>query len=780
MQTTSPIQSQSLFAERTERALFLCHYDPHSVSTRTRDNIGYIQRSSRFPLMVLNLFEHRHRAEGPLALKPSVNLDEFSAILIHNTVSCDVANLQCLDGYTPRKLRDYHGVKVLIKQEENCNSQEFAKFIGDAGFDLVLTCQSSDEFVTNYLPSRFDDLLEEALKHKGLLCEPCLTADSDMHVLVLAMHDPKQDPRLGWLAQGVRAGVKIHQLGITGSPGGRGDTDYQEQTASGSFIWAIPFQRWRVGTWESWYPLIDQSPAGIAALQELIFFENLLALSDDQYCSLFSAPNDSGNLLRERLSVMLDFTATLVDHARNMRGISAIVAADLYTMPAALILKAIFKIPVLFDAHEYQPDLHLGQFEFERQFWHNLEKRLVFQADYRQTVSPNLAQYMSDQYGVPFESVPNSAPYNESVPFRPRSAREGDQCHFLFQGGLAVHRGLDLLIRAWPKTDHRAILLFRGADGEYKEELRELADATGLLGSRILFPESITEDELIKAAAQADVGVIPYPPVGKNHELCCPNKLSQYMAAGLPMLANRTVFVESTIQEAGCGLVVDFNDTDAIVSAVSKLIESTTMRETMGRAGQQYFLQSFNWEKVSTPFYIALDRLIETSKPKKLEVYVPLPEKLSSSESAIGVSSSRSRLLMTRRQIDELIERYQELLFKHETFCAEVAGKLSSRRTKIQHLEATLHELQSEVVERGKVLDKKRIQLASFVRELDTMRADLNDRDININRRDLELEDLKSRIDQLHSRLSELQTSKSWKFTRPLRELRNKVVPRTK
>jgi hypothetical protein len=54
---------------------------------------------------------------------------------------------------------------------------------------------------------------------------------------------------------------------------------------------------------------------------------------------------------------------------------------------------------------------------------------------------------------------------------------------------------------------------------------------------RVLFLEAIDESELVTAAAEFDVGLVPYTPTGLNYSNCCPNKLSQYMAAGLPILA---------------------------------------------------------------------------------------------------------------------------------------------------------------------------------------------------------------------------------------------------
>ena len=81
---------------------------------------------------------------------------------------------------------------------------------------------------------------------------------------------------------------------------------------------------------------------------------------------------------------------------------------------------------------------------------------------------------------------------------------------FLYQGGFAEQRGVELLIDIWDKTDSNCILHLRGPASLFKDELAARASATGLLGTRILFPDPVRETELVEAAAAADVGLISY------------------------------------------------------------------------------------------------------------------------------------------------------------------------------------------------------------------------------------------------------------------------------
>ena len=84
------------------------------------------------------------------------------------------------------------------------------------------------------------------------------------------------------------------------------------------------------------------------------------------------------------------------------------------------------------------------------------------------------------------------------------------------------------------------MLLLRGNDHAHKTICIRLAESLGLKDVGVFFPPPVCEGLLIAAAAEADIGVIPYKPTIINFRYCCPNKLSEYMQAGLPLMAGNT------------------------------------------------------------------------------------------------------------------------------------------------------------------------------------------------------------------------------------------------
>jgi len=433
------------------------------------------------------------------------------------------------------------------------------------------------------------------------------------HILLIAAHEPSDDPRLQWVESASPEQVSIQQLGVRHPSHPYG---YLRPTARNNMVRASRRMQWSPSMLDAWQKAAGDQPCGQAALKDIEGIREMLSLSRSALSEKMGIPpaDDRIEHFRWYMQYLLDTTATIMYEASTMKGAGGIIATDLDTMPAALLIKAVKNIPVFYDAHEYWPEADVNSSPWEISYWEGLENRLVQYADYCQTVSPGLAQLMSKQYDKAFHYVPNCELPNHALAERHQKT-SGDTCSFLFLGGFAPDRGIDLLIQLWPRTNEKAILLLQGPDNLYKEEMRRLAQASGLYGKRIFFPNAVEEHELIHTASMADVGLIPYTPTGKNYRYCSPNKLSQYMAAWVPIIANSTEFVASVVTDAQCGYVRDFTDSETLIETIDQLTNDPSLREQYGRNGHEYFVSRYNWREVSKDFYAAIqEKAVETDE----------------------------------------------------------------------------------------------------------------------------------------------------------------------
>lgn len=274
---------------------------------------------------------------------------------------------------------------------------------------------------------------------------------------------------------------------------------------------------------------------------------------------------------------------------------------DLDTLLVGVLAKQRYGCRVVYDAHEFYPvsDPH-GKW-LDVTFFSWLERLLIKRADAVVTVNPMLGEAMRAAYGLTrVYSVPNAEPWSDEhrSPVGGIMEKLADgRIKFLFQGRFTPGRGIDELIEGWAAVDaERAALFLRGPDNMWRQAAIERAGQLGLLGRSVYFLDAVREDELVAAAAEADVGIIPYRPLIINDRLSCPNKLSQYLHAGLMVLANDLPYVKSVLSEAEAGLFYNSADLRTLAAAVAQIVDDPERLRRGRENARRFARERFNWQ----------------------------------------------------------------------------------------------------------------------------------------------------------------------------------------
>jgi glycosyltransferase involved in cell wall biosynthesis len=292
-----------------------------------------------------------------------------------------------------------------------------------------------------------------------------------------------------------------------------------------------------------------------------------------------------------------------------------VICHDLWSLAAGVDVKRRFGCRLIYDAHEFAPQANLTSHPVQQWYWQTYERHLVRHADAVISVTPQLADEYRRRYALTRVCcVPNAEPFDATRP-PPRPADAGYPVRFLVQGAASPGRGFEGMLDAWRELDDpRALLFFRCTQGEYVEALKaRYADLIDR--GRVEFLPPVRPDELVAGAAFADVGVIPYPVrVGEgenlNHVYCCPNKLSQYMQAGLALLCSNSGFLSQCLDKYRCGVVYDPDDRASLVAAVRGLIDDLPRLRDMRRSAWRWARDDFNWERQSDPYRRLLEEFV--------------------------------------------------------------------------------------------------------------------------------------------------------------------------
>lgn len=122
------------------------------------------------------------------------------------------------------------------------------------------------------------------------------------------------------------------------------------------------------------------------------------------------------------------------------------------------------------------------------------------------------------------------------------------------------------LLEAEGRSDIRVALV---GDGPAKHELQSLARTLGV--STLRFVDPVPKDAIGPTLATADAGLMVLAPVDLFAYGVSPNKLFDYLAAGLPVLTNVPGLVASIVENSGVGTVVKAGDSRALARAMTAM-----------------------------------------------------------------------------------------------------------------------------------------------------------------------------------------------------------------
>jgi glycosyltransferase involved in cell wall biosynthesis len=174
-------------------------------------------------------------------------------------------------------------------------------------------------------------------------------------------------------------------------------------------------------------------------------------------------------------------------------------------------------------------------------------------------------------------------------------------------GGISPIRGVEELVKAMEYTKSKVALNLVGdySPKNFKAKLSSLNGWTKIKDIGVLDREEV---QAILAASR--IGIVTFLPE-PNHIESQPNKLFEYMSAGIPVIASDFPLWREIVESNNCGLCVDPEDPKSIAVAIDWLLEHPGEAEQMGKNGQRAVLERYNWENEARTLVDAYRQLLE-------------------------------------------------------------------------------------------------------------------------------------------------------------------------
>ncbi len=280
-----------------------------------------------------------------------------------------------------------------------------------------------------------------------------------------------------------------------------------------------------------------------------------------------------------------------------------LLANDLDTLLPNFLVSKLQGKPLVFDSHELFSEIpELVDRPFTKSIWRYLEKIIIPKIRYGYTVSDSIADYYQSKYKVNFlviRNVPETTKeslteYSLAIPDKKKV--------ILYQGAINEGRGLELMIEAMFHIEDAVFMLV--GEGDIEDELMTKVKELGL-DKKVVFLGRLQPAVLRTISPQAAIGVSLEEDLGLNYRYALPNKLFDYIHAGLPVVVSDLPEMKRIVEHYDVGEVLVERTPKVLASLLIQLMEKgkAHYKPSLSRA-----IQELNWETEQTLLLDLFDR----------------------------------------------------------------------------------------------------------------------------------------------------------------------------
>lgn len=175
--------------------------------------------------------------------------------------------------------------------------------------------------------------------------------------------------------------------------------------------------------------------------------------------------------------------------------------------------------------------------------------------------------------------------------------------YLLYFGAMQPWQGIEVLLRAFALlADYSDLWLVICASNEPRaaKPYRNLAERLEI-AERVLWLFQLPEEELAPWRSHALLSLAPLTESPRNLEQgCCPLKILEAMAAGVPVVASDIPSVRELVRDGVDGVLVRPDRPAALARAVRALLDCPEQVAAMGEQARQRIAEGFTWQHATT------------------------------------------------------------------------------------------------------------------------------------------------------------------------------------
>lgn len=272
---------------------------------------------------------------------------------------------------------------------------------------------------------------------------------------------------------------------------------------------------------------------------------------------------------------------------------------DLDTLPANYLASKLKGIKLVYDSHEYFTEVpELVNRPKVQKIWLSIEQWIFPKLKNVVTVSPQIANEYKAKYGINITVIRN-LPIKLKEYYEVKNIKLERKKIIIYQGWVNINRGLELLIEAMKHIENAHLYII--GDGDIFDKIvQQILDLN--LQDKITLLGKIPFEFLPHYTHQADLGVSLEENVGLNYKYALPNKLFDYINAGVPVLTSNLPEMEAIVNKYKVGETLGEITPKSISDKINELFSN---KEKLAEYAQNCIIakEELCWENEEQKLY---------------------------------------------------------------------------------------------------------------------------------------------------------------------------------
>jgi len=273
-----------------------------------------------------------------------------------------------------------------------------------------------------------------------------------------------------------------------------------------------------------------------------------------------------------------------------------LVSNDLDTLLPNFLIHKLTSKPLVYDSHEYFTEVpELVSRPRVQNIWKKIEAWIFPKLKDVITVNESIAGLFESDYGIRPKVVRNIPIKREmsTVATRKELGLSEDINIIILQGsGINVDRGSEEVVEAMKYVDNAILLIVGG--GDVVDKLKKMADTDELKG-KIIFKPKQPYEKLMQFTANSNLGLTVDKDTNLNYRFSLPNKLFDYIHAGIPVLSSDLPEIKKIIEEYKIGDFIPSHKAEDIAAKINQMIANQQLMLDM-KKNTSFAAENLTWQ----------------------------------------------------------------------------------------------------------------------------------------------------------------------------------------